>query len=347
MSNGIIIPCYNESSRLDLKSFIEYAENNKHNILCFVNDGSSDTTRETLAKIKSLEHENVHIYNLTKNSGKAKAVQQGALYLYNETSVKTIGFIDADLSTDFQDYADLLWAMKTNKNLKVIYGSRAATGENEIKRDGIRSIISAVIRLIIFCITRLKIQDTQCGAKVFERALIPTLFNEEFKTRWLFDVEILLRLKKEVTIKRFRHIFLEKPLTRWVHMDGSKLGMKDALSIPASLIKIGLIYNIYRPIHERIITPLKMSYCIVLRVPGLRALSVGLILVCLIFGDDADQNVAKFFLAAFNIPSVATLFLYTLRMLKSKLVDNLKWLWMKARVKQSFRAIKAKPSLTK
>ncbi|MEM1408829.1 MAG: glycosyltransferase [Bacteroidota bacterium] len=338
MSNGIIIPCYNESSRLDLKSFIDYAAQNKHNVLCFVNDGSSDTTRETLAKIKSLEHENVHIYNLTQNSGKAKAVQQGALYLYNQTSVKTIGFIDADLSTDFQDYADLLWAMKTKKNLKVIYGSRAATGENEIKRDGIRSIISAVIRLIIFCITRLKIKDTQCGAKVFDRALIPTLFSQEFKTRWLFDVEILLRLKKEVTIKRFRQIFLEKPLTRWVHMDGSKLGMKDALSIPASLMKIGWIYNFYHPLWSRVIIPLSVSFSIALKVPALKVLSVGLMFVYLILSDGEGHSIEKLFLASFNVITIALFFSSTFQKLKLKLGNNLRWLWIKARFRQSLRA---------
>ncbi len=282
MSNGIIIPCYNESSRLNLKSFVDHAAQNKHNILCFVNDGSSDATRETLAEIKALEHENVHIFNLEENCGKAKAVQQGALYLYNQTSVKTIGFIDADLSTDFQNYADLLWTMKTNKNLKVIYGSRATTSENEIRRDRIRSIISAIIRTIIFFITRLKIQDTQCGAKVFDRALIPTLFKEEFQTRWLFDVEILLRLKKKVTLKYFRKIFLEKPLMRWVHMDGSKLGMKDALSIPASLLTIGWIYNIYRPIRSNIIRPLSACFNLALRNPVFKFLSVGLISVSLV-----------------------------------------------------------------
>ena len=258
MTNGIVIPCYNESSRLDIKSYLDYAAKNKDTALCFVNDGSSDETRATLADIKNLEYDNVHIFNLSENSGKAKAVQQGALYLYNETEVDTIGFIDADLSTDFNDYHGLVKTMDANSKLKVIYGSRANDGENNIKRDFVRGIISAVIRYIILSITRLNIRDTQCGAKVFHRSLVPYIFNKSFKTRWLFDVEILLRLKREFKVQPFKKIFLEQPLKNWVHMDGSKLGMKDALSIPLSLLNIGLVYNLIIPFSEAVIRPIEL-----------------------------------------------------------------------------------------
>jgi glycosyltransferase involved in cell wall biosynthesis len=257
MANGIIIPCYNESDRLDINSFLDYAADNKHNILCFVNDGSSDATRSTLAKIKDYQHDNVRIYNVEENCGKAKAVQLGALHLYNDTRVNTIGFIDADLSTDFKDYDQLIFKMKCHKSLQVIYGSRAENGENNIKRDVVRGLISKIIRFIIFTITRLKIQDTQCGAKIFRRDIIPYVFDTEFKTRWLFDVEILLRLKRRFDISRFREMFLEKPLDNWVHMDGSKLGMKDAIQIPLNLLRIGYIYNIVAPFKRKVMVPLQ------------------------------------------------------------------------------------------
>lgn len=338
MSHGIIIPCYNESSRLKLKSFIDYAKNNKHVILCFVNDGSSDATRETLAEIKSLEHENVHIFNLAENSGKAKAVQQGALYLYNQTRVNTIGFIDADLSTDFEDYADLLRTMKSNKELKVIYGSRATNGENKIERDGLRSIISMVIRMIILCITRLKIEDTQCGAKVFKRELIPTLFSSEFKTRWLFDVEVLLRLKRTVTIDKFRRLFLEKPLTRWVHMDGSKLGMKDALSIPMSLLKIGWIYNIYYPISRISREPVKLLIMRILQNAMLKLLSTATLLITVSYSL-YTQITPDAGVMLFNFITFLTLFTLLIEHIRSRLTKSLRWLWIKAYFKRHFNRL--------
>lgn len=331
MINGLIIPCYNESTRLDIKSFVTYAAENKHNILCFVNDGSSDATRATLAEIKSLEHENVLVYNVSENCGKAKAVQLGALHLYHTTMVSTIGFIDADLSTDFKDYEKLVYHMKINKSLKVIYGSRANDGTNKIKRDFVRGMISKVIRYIILCITRLNIKDTQCGAKVFRREVIPAIFDREFKTRWLFDVEILLRLKRVFTLKRFREIFIEKPLDNWVHMDGSKLGMKDAIQIPLSLIRIGWIYNIKEPFKSGIVDPVKV---VTLRLAGLRLFQVVMFLLFTILVSSmllgyvkTDQPSAFALLLPFGVYLMASMKGMIKRLRNSHIYMN--WRWIK------------------
>lgn len=245
MKHGIVIPCYNESSRLDLTTFIEFAKQHQEITLCFVNDGSSDPTRSTLAGIKNLVHENVFVFNVEKNAGKANAVRQGALFLHRETEVETIGFLDADLSTSFQEYGDLLEEVESSQGkLKIVFGSRNINdGSNEIERNPLRKLVSDMIRILIFMITRLRIADTQCGAKVFHRELIPMIYTKSFFSRWLFDVEILLRLKKKMGKAAFLEIFMEKALKTWVHMEGSKLSAKDSVMIPWNLIKIWLEYE--------------------------------------------------------------------------------------------------------
>jgi len=329
--NGLIIPCYNESDRLDIASFIAYAASNKNNVLCFVNDGSADDTRGTLAEIKSLEHENVLVYNVSENCGKAKAVQLGAMHLYNNTDVATIGFIDADLSTDFNDYDRLINQMKVNQSLKVIYGSRASDGENKIERDVVRAMISKVIRYIILCITRLNIQDTQCGAKIFRREIMPYIFNADFKTRWLFDVEILLRLKRRFTVKQFRQIFMEKPLENWVHMDGSKLGMKDAIKIPMSLLRIGWIYNILQPIKRTLNEPLKVLINQVANSDVFRwvMLFVGVVSFLLLVNSN-NHDLSHFEIGLFLASGIYFGRLLLLA-LKSRIKDNWnrRWRWIK------------------
>ncbi len=245
MQHGIVIPCYNESSRLDLETFIEFAKTHKGATLCFVNDGSSDKTRATLARIKNMVHENVHVFNVEQNAGKANAVRQGSLFLYRETSVDTIGFLDADLSTSFEDYNELVSEIAGNNPLQIVFGSRNMGGEqNQIERNPIRKMLSETIRLLIFFITRLKIKDTQCGAKVFSRKLIPIMYGKGFFSKWLFDVEILLRLKKELGIQQFRERFLEKSLAEWIHMDGSKLNFRDSIRIPLNLLEIWYNYEL-------------------------------------------------------------------------------------------------------
>ncbi|MEL6557172.1 MAG: glycosyltransferase [Bacteroidota bacterium] len=244
-THGIVIPCYNESSRLDLSTFISFARRNKGSVLCFVNDGSADMTRSTLASIKNLVHDNVYICEVTENAGKANAVRTGSMMLYKETDVDTIGFLDADLSTSFEDYQELIVAMEENSRKSIVFGSRnMKSSEATIERNPIRKMLSEIIRLLIFLIIRVKIYDSQCGAKVFKRALIPKIYETGFCSRWLFDVEIILRLRKMLGKKEFLKIFLEKPLNSWVHMDGSKLGLKDSLMIPLNLSKIWVNYEL-------------------------------------------------------------------------------------------------------
>ncbi len=242
--HGIVIPCYNESSRLELDTFIAFAKKHKGATICFVNDGSADMTRSTLANIKNMVTDNVHIFNVSENAGKANAVLRGSMYLYQETEVDTIGFLDADLSTTFEDYAILIDTLLASPEKKIVFGSRNMGGEGTtIERNPVRKLLSEIIRFLIFMVSRLKIKDTQCGAKVFDRSLIPVIYEKQFYSRWLFDVEILLRLKRTLGIQGFYKIFIEKPLTSWVHMDGSKLDMKDSLMIPLNLLEIWANYG--------------------------------------------------------------------------------------------------------
>lgn len=245
MEHGIVVPCYNEGSRLDLKTFVQFAEKRKDIHLCFVNDGSKDHTRSALAEIKHDSHDNVYVLSTDINAGKAEAVRQGALFLYEETEVDTIGFLDADLSTSFVEYNDLIRSYEQNPETQIIFGSRNLNKEiNTIERNPIRKLVSAFIGLLIRAITRLSIKDTQCGAKVFDKDLIPLIYKSSFFSRWLFDVEILLRLKKSIGVANFTTIFKEIPLKKWVHMDDSKLGMKDSIMIPLNLLQIWLEYDV-------------------------------------------------------------------------------------------------------
>lgn len=244
MKHGIVVPCYNEGSRLDLTSYVAFADKRKDIHLCLVNDGSKDQTRATLAKIKNDVTDNVYILSTDINGGKAEAVRQGALHLYEETEVDTIGFLDADLSTSFEEYIHLTQCYESSKPTRIIFGSRNLNKkDNSIKRNPIRDLLSMFVGFLIKAITRLSIKDTQCGAKVFDRDLIPLIYTSSFFSRWLFDIEILLRLKKEIGVYDFKEIFQEVPLKKWVHMDDSKLGMKDAIMIPFNLLQIWMEYD--------------------------------------------------------------------------------------------------------
>ncbi|WP_299795900.1 glycosyltransferase [uncultured Maribacter sp.] len=239
---GVVIPCYNEEERLLSEEFKQFAHKNLGYHLCFVNDGSTDNTLSVLKKIKEDNPDNISIYNCKQNSGKAEAVRQGILHLVKDQQLDYIGFLDADLSTDFRDFDDLVKTIESS-DFKIVSGSRIARMGANITKESARKLISMSINLIIQTILGMPFKDTQCGAKVMDREIASKMFNKKFVTKWLFDVELFMRMKKYYGKSEVKSMICEQPLKRWIHADGSKLSMKDSVKIVGQLAKIAVHYR--------------------------------------------------------------------------------------------------------
>ncbi len=243
MRNAIIIPCYNEAERLPKDKFSEFLESPEcHHIVCFVNDGSSDNTADMLDDFHAQYPDKTHVIHLAKNSGKAEAVRQGSLAMAEDPDIRLVGFMDADLSTDFDDYLRLETELLRQKKY-LVFGSRKKTESNHISRTSVRHFLSNMVKMVIRLILRLPIHDTQCGAKVMDADLVFPLFGQKFMSRWLFDVEVFIRLRKMIGRKEVMKMILELPLERWVHVEGSKISLVDSLKVPSALLAIAFAYE--------------------------------------------------------------------------------------------------------
>jgi CheY-like chemotaxis protein/glycosyltransferase involved in cell wall biosynthesis len=240
---GVVIPCYNEEKRLKSEEFINFIERNSGYHLCFVNDGSKDKTLQVLQKLRKGREDYISIYDCPKNGGKAEAVRQGLIYMSKFRDLDYVGFLDADLSTDFQDFDDLVKTIEST-DFQIVNGSRISRMGANITKESARKIISKTINLIIAKIVGMPFKDTQCGAKIMRKELIPVAFESRFITKWLFDVEIFMRMKNHFGTKKAQKMICEQPLKRWIHADGSKLSMKDSLNIGFQLIKIYSTYTL-------------------------------------------------------------------------------------------------------
>lgn len=238
---GVVIPCYNEEDRLLSDEFTSFVYANVGYHLCFVNDGSTDKTLEVLNELSKGREDYISVYNCEKNGGKAEAVRKGMLHLAKNDELDYIGFLDADLSTDFKEFDDLVKTIETS-DYKIVSGSRISRMGANITKQSTRQLISITINFIIQKILGMKFKDTQCGAKIIDKDLVPVLFKDKFITRWLFDVEMFLRMKKTYGEKA-KKLICEQPLKRWIHADGSKLSMKDSLKIAFQLTKIATHYR--------------------------------------------------------------------------------------------------------
>ncbi|GAB5476466.1 MAG: glycosyltransferase [Maribacter sp.] len=239
---GVVIPCYNEEERLSSQEFKDFAHKNLGYHLCFVNDGSTDNTLQVLNELRTGHEENISIYDCAKNGGKAEAVRQGMLHLEQDPQLDYIGFLDADLSTDFRDFDELVQTLEKS-DFKIVSGSRMSRMGADITKESARKLISMTINMIIRTILKMPFNDTQCGAKIMERDMVKMLFTKPFITKWLFDVEIFMRMRKFYGKQQVRQYICEQPLKRWIHADGSKLSMKDSVKIVGQLAKIAIAYK--------------------------------------------------------------------------------------------------------
>ena len=240
---AIVVPCYNEEKRLPIENFLSFAKANENVILCFVNDGSKDNTLNVLRNLKSESNGNIWVYDLPINKGKSEAVRQGMLHVFQKSEVGLIGFLDADLATTAEEWLQMAVYKEQYPQFGAIVGSRIQRLGAAISRDNNRSVLSGIIKACIKILLKTKFQDTQCGAKIFNRNIVPFLFNRSFYTPWLFDVEIFLRLQEKFGKTALAKGVIEFPLMSWTEIGDSKLKFKDSIKIPMQLLNLYYQYH--------------------------------------------------------------------------------------------------------
>ncbi|GAA3785557.1 hypothetical protein GCM10022271_17590 [Corallibacter vietnamensis] len=231
----IIVPCYNEASRFPLKAFQEFLKRDNTLDFCFVNDGSKDATAVILESLKK-DYTNVTVFNLDKNKGKAEAIRY-AVHNINHEHCNYIGYLDADLSTSLNEMLRLTNFI--SPKTQFIMGSRIKTLNTTIKRHPLRHILGRVLATVTnIMILKLPIYDTQCGAKLIKTSLAVSIFKEPFVSKWLFDIELLLR-SQQILGNDFSDISIaEVPLQKWFDKGDSRITWVDFIRIPLDLIKI-------------------------------------------------------------------------------------------------------------
>lgn len=237
---SIVVPCYNEAERLDVRAFQQFAESGVAHLV-LVNDGSRDSTLGVLEQIRAAVPDNVTVVDLSPNGGKAEAVRRGM----NEamgTGADYVGFWDADLATPFNALQPFVDQLDSTPHLDVVIGSRVRLLGRTIERQASRHYAGRVFATAASLALRLPVYDTQCGAKLFR--VTPRLkqaLATPFLSKWVFDVELLARLGANdgtyVPTRLFDTVY-EYPLITWRDVAGSKLKMSDFAKSAVDLLKI-------------------------------------------------------------------------------------------------------------
>ena len=226
MKTIIIIPCYNESDRLEFDKFKQFLEQHEEFSFIFVNDGSSDNTGDLLREFCA-NCPRADLFEFATNCGKAEAVRQGML-LAQTYQADFIGFCDADLATPLDEFPRMLASI--DETTFFVSGCRVMRLGSTIVRKKMRHIIGRIFATAASLHVDLPVYDTQCGAKIYNSRVISSVFQRSFVTKWFFDVEILRRLINLYGREQVVQHSIEYPLHCWIEKGGSKLRLFAVLS---------------------------------------------------------------------------------------------------------------------
>lgn len=238
----IIVPCYNEEDRFKADAFLHFLQETEKTNLLFVNDGSSDNTEKVLQLFSaSAPKGRVAVISKKENQGKAEAIRTG--FLQNPFSTQFTGYWDADLSTPLSEFSRLIKVFNEKPHIKGVFGSRILLLGHDIERKPLRYLFGRMFMTVTNWLLKFKVYDSQCGAKLFKTDFCGVMWEKPFLTSWLFDVELLCRIKKEYDLKTVRHEIFELPLEKWFEVGGSKIKSTEFFKFPFELLKLWYRYK--------------------------------------------------------------------------------------------------------
>ena len=242
---ALVVPCYNEASRLDAAAFRQAARNHRWLDLWFVDDGSSDTTLDLLKQLESDDPAQFHVVALESNHGKAEAVRRGVQAAL-ATAPDLIGYWDADLATPLETLPAMRDVLCRLPHIEIVLGSRRRLSGRRIRRHPMRRILGRLFAAATAVTLDLPVYDTQCGAKLFRNTrVVQRIVSAPFHSRWIFDVEWLVRWKDLVASPSgIPESVYEFPLDAWHDVQGSKLRRRDFLTAFSDLCRIAWKYRV-------------------------------------------------------------------------------------------------------
>jgi glycosyltransferase involved in cell wall biosynthesis len=251
----IVVPCFNEASRLDLFEFRRFSRAVSGVQLVLVDDGSQDDTLSVLQGLQRESPDSFQAHHLPQNCGKAEAVRQGILVALSQRPLY-VGFWDADLATPLDDVLRFRDILDSRPEVEAVIGCRVRMLGRNIDRRISRHLSGRLFAMAASWVLGLPVYDTQCGAKLFRVSPeMESVFARPFCSRWVFDVEILARMICGPWGRPVEGMVYEQPLDHWQDVAGSKLRPKDFFRAFWDLVAIHRLYaarTTPRPLVRRI-----------------------------------------------------------------------------------------------
>ncbi len=187
----IVIPAINEEKRLrvTLPAYLEYFKETVD--LLAIDNGSHDGTIDYLKELAT-KHKNLKYLEFKEALGKGGAVYAG----FDAATTKYVGFVDADISTEPQEFEKLINAVK-DESIDIAIASRWLKGAKmDPPQPWSRRVNGRLFNIFVNLMFGLRLSDTQCGAKLMKKSVYESIKDKLTLKGFSFDVELLWQAKK-------------------------------------------------------------------------------------------------------------------------------------------------------
>jgi dolichyl-phosphate beta-glucosyltransferase len=191
MRLSVVLPVHNEQHCLaqTIAAVLAYAPLHPDVEFIFVDDGSTDRTRDLLVQMLPIGVSQLRFITYRQCRGKGHAVKQGIQRAVGQD----VCFLDGDLAYSL-DHLDVL--LKSLAYCDLVIGCRNLVDRQTQAVKPSRQLAGKIFNGLSQWILQLHFSDMQAGLKAFRRPVALHLFSQIQTTGFAFDVELMYLAQK-------------------------------------------------------------------------------------------------------------------------------------------------------
>ncbi|MDC0195167.1 glycosyltransferase family 2 protein [Alphaproteobacteria bacterium] len=248
---SILIPVYNEINFLELftNKLVSVFKNTNTEYI-FIDDGSTDGSKEWLVNYLNKSLLDVQLIDLKKNYGKGYALHEGIKIAKGDYLL----FQDADLELDPNDSLEMFNIILNDQSINCVFGSRYLSGKLKKNKNYLNEFIGKMNSLIFNFLFQESLSDIHCGTKIVSKKILDNLklTIKDFG----FEIDIAAQISK------LNYDIYEYGISYFARskIQGKKITWIDGLKSYYYLFKTRFIQNDLATIYSILYSTLYMGF---------------------------------------------------------------------------------------